>query len=155
MAMESQLFELNRLRAEELERNFYSLRTIEWQVYFQLLSGLAAITSGFYFLRTLDVFKLVDRYVATATLGLLCASLAIALYLLARVQERVHFTREMQNQYLLAMHAAHPGSNLAIPSDLKKPKDKHTWAARPMKILSVMMWLATSVAVGATVKWCA
>ncbi|HEV8540126.1 MAG TPA: hypothetical protein VGQ60_03090, partial [Nitrospiraceae bacterium] len=93
--------ELYRFRAEELERNFQSLREIESRNVVEVFTGYAVLGIAY--------FQLQDRYphnalLATGALLLTFSLFAIALYLTLRARERLHLLRRMQGLYVKKLH---------------------------------------------------
>ena len=110
--------DLYRLRAEEFERNFQSMRGIEWRTAIEVFTGYAAIGLSYYHLR--------DRYPDSGILALGASVLTILLfltnlYLSLRVQERLHSTRAMQNVYLKKLHDLCGAPELDLPPEIKRP----------------------------------
>lgn len=94
-------YDLYKLKAEDFARNFLSLRDVEWKVTWQLLTGYAAIAAAYPPLRKLYV----DSQLLTCAAVVAPTALFVTgWYLSARIQERLHNTRRLQNAYLTKLH---------------------------------------------------
>ena len=145
--------DLFRFRAEEFERNFESLRGIEWRTAIQVFSGYAAIGIAYYTLH--------DKYGGSWYLGLTAIFLTLILYaantyLACQVQKRLHFTRSMMKAYLQKLHEVCGVPELDIPAGANKPGMIKWWAFVPQVILSTaaMLALLVYVYVAVTTPWC-
>lgn len=130
-----QQFELYKLRAEENERNFLSLRTIEWQVPFQVYAACGAVVATFYAIRGDAVFGLEKQTVAALAIAVLLAVFVVTFFWQWQILRRLHFNRAMQQAYLDAMHSA-VCKKLSIPSTVRVPGFKFWWAFVPMAVLN-------------------
>jgi hypothetical protein len=93
--------ELLRHRSDELQRNFLSLRVVEWRVAFQSYVGYGTIALAYNSLKPGGGAPCgLSRIMVVATAVLYFTSL----YFSVRLQERLHFLREAQNRYLDALH---------------------------------------------------
>jgi hypothetical protein len=133
--------ELYKFRAEELERNFQSLREIESRNVVEVFTGYAVLGIAY--------FQLQDRYPQSTLLGigalLLTFSLfVIALYMTLRAKERLQFLRRMQGLYVKKLHEVCAVPELEPPADLKPPKHGDWWAFAAHIALSAIAMLALS-----------
>ena len=149
-----QQFELYRLRAEEYERSFYSLRGVEWQVAFQIYAGYAGVAAGFFSLRGFERITLAETTLATVSLLLLVLLFGVGLFCQFQIQRRLHFTRTMQNAYLKSIHQV-LAPELSIPAGTIVPGFQRWWAFRPLQIVNVAITIAIATSIIAATKWCA
>jgi hypothetical protein len=139
------------LRAEEFERNFESIRGIEWRTAIEVFTGYAIIALAYYHLH--------DKHPSSCLLGL-GAVMAILilffsnLYLSLRIQERLHFTHAMRNEYYKKLHDLCEAPMLDIPPGVKEPKHKKWWAFAIQMLLSITAMLLLLIYVMVTTPWC-
>ena len=129
-----------KLRAEEYERSFYSLRKVEWPLAFQSYTAYAAIALAYN--------KVRDGHIAHYWLGLACAGLtfivfALSIYLALRVQERLHCNRMMQARYLNKLHRSLYATELNHGSD--GPIHARWYAFGSYLLLSTILWIGMTV----------
>ena len=136
--LSQQQFELYRLRAEENERNFLSLRSIEWQIPFQLYAACGAIAAGFFALKDYKAFGFSIQETAFASLVFLTLVFVATFFLQWQILRRLHFNRGMQQEYLKKLHAAVP-SDVPVPPDLVKPSFNYWWAFVPMQFINLLV----------------
>lgn len=140
--------ELYRFRAEELERNFQSLREIESRNVVEVFTGYAVLGIAY--------FQLQDRYPQNTLLGIgalfLTLSLfAIALYMTLRARERLHLLRRMQDLYIKKLHEACAVPELELPADLKPPQQGNWWAfAAHIALSTIAMAALAAYIIGTT-----
>lgn len=91
--------DLLKARADERERNFYSLRTVEWTVVFQSYAGFAVVAAVYHQLQASQGWWL--GVAATTALSLL---LLTSIYLSFRIQERLRVNRDIQNHIYDELH---------------------------------------------------
>lgn len=91
--------DLLKARADELERNFYSLRTVEWTVVFQSYAGFAAVAIVYHHL-----YESYGWWLGAAATTALSFILLTSIYLSIRIQERLHVNRDIMNQYYEELH---------------------------------------------------
>lgn len=94
--------EVYKIRAEDFAQNFMSLRTVEWQIIFQVYVGYGAIGIGYHALQ-----KPYSPNVALG-FGAIFATLvvfAVSAFVLYQIKDRLNWTRKMQNRYLAMLHA--------------------------------------------------
>ena len=133
--------ELYRFRAEEIERNFHSLREIESRNVVEVFTGYVVLGIAY--------FQLQDRYPQSTLLGIgalfLTLSLfVIALYVTLQARARLHLLRRMQDLYIKKLHEICAVPELELPSNLKPPQ-KGNWAVFAAHIaLSAIAMLALS-----------
>lgn len=133
--------ELCRIRAEEFERNFESIRAIEWRNALEVFTGYAVIGIAYW--------QLHEKYPGSKLLGLGAGLLTLILYscnlyISRRVQERLHFTRDMQNLYLARIHELLNVRRIEQdpPPHVRRPIHGKWWAHVPQTILSTAAMLA-------------
>ena len=130
-------FELYRLRAEEYERSFLSLRTVEWQVAFQAYAAFASIAIGFFTLIDRKDLNIAPTLLGAIAIALAVVVLGIAVFWQFQIQSRHRHYRDRQNAYLKRMHklvAPELTRNVSMP----EPKFKTWWAFVPMLVLYVL-----------------
>lgn len=131
--------ELYRFRAEELERNFQTLREIESRNVVEVFTGYAVLGIAY--------FQLQDRYPHSTLLGLGALLLTfslfnIALYMTVRAKERLQFLRRMQGVYVKKLHELSAVPELDVPADLTPPKHGDWWVFAAHIALSGIAMLA-------------
>jgi len=132
MAIDSHLLDLYRLRAEEYERNFHSLRQVEWQVYLQALPAFVGITAAYFYLKEHKFVVGHDACLALITIGLLSLIAVACTILFFGLQQRLSYTRKMQERYLSALHMTVGAREFR---SAREPLWKHDWAWVPQVIL--------------------
>ena len=152
-SMCQQLFELYRLRAEEFERSFYSFRTVEWQVAFQVYAGYAAVTAGFFALKAEKGFGIGPISLAVFSLLLLSLIFFVGLFWQWQILRRLHYSQKMKFVYLDKLHEV-VGAQLPLPDGLRRPSFPRWWAFVPMQILNVAAFFAIGVAILNATPWC-
>lgn len=140
---------LYRHRAEEFERSFYSLRTMEWQLVFQTYTGYAAVAAAYVGIRTI-----IDHspLVGATFLFLLAVIFVASSFLLFQVQRRMHFTRSMQNAYLTELHRV-LAPQINVPQGVVVPSFPRWWAFVPQQGLSITASAAIGAYVFYTTNW--
>lgn len=147
-----QQFDLCKLRAEEYERSFYSLRTVEWQVALQSYVGYGAITAGFTALN--DPSKGLHASNAEALLCIvgLIVLLAVAIFWQWQIQQRMHLARKLQNRYLTLLH-----KRTCVPDlqkEEKEPDYQNWWAFAPWALTNVIAVVALIYYIAGAIRWC-
>lgn len=146
-------FELYRLRSEEFERNFFSLRTIEWQIAFQIYAGYAAVATAFFGLRGTAGFGMAPVTLAALSILALLLLAAVGFFCQFQTQRRLHFTRSMQNAYLSYLHnVSEP--ELDIPKGVIKPRFGQWWAFWPLQLLNAATAVAITVSILYSTTFC-
>jgi hypothetical protein len=138
-SLTQQQFELYRFRAEENERNFLSLRTVEWQIPFQIYAACGAIAAGFYSLKDYKGFGLNIHQTATVALLLLLVVFCIAVFWQTQILRRLHFNRAIQQEYIKLLHAK-VAPDITVPSRVFVPKNHGWWAFLPMQIINFLVF---------------
>ena len=127
--MTTEQIDLCKLRSEDFARNFHSLREVEWHTTYQTYAGYAAVALAYWQLRPTYPSP---GYLMWAGVGLLVLLFCTTLYLSLRHQERLHYTRDMQNEYLDMLHKA-----LDLkPAERPLPKHQKWYAFAVQTILS-------------------
>ncbi|WP_088256439.1 hypothetical protein [Fimbriiglobus ruber] len=89
-----------KIRVEELDRNYFSHRELEWRITLQFLSGYAAIGAGYYALRKDGPNEFLGWW-CIAIIGLLFIAY---LFFGSLHRQRLRWTRELKNDYLAKLH---------------------------------------------------
>ena len=124
------------LRAEELERSFYSLRGVEWKVVFQVFAGYALIAAGW--------CKTKTSFSSLTALPFGLAGLCILLWVGSALYswmllQRLRWTRNLQNEYLKKLHETCSASRLnANP----QPRFRVWYAFTIQQLLSFVIMLS-------------
>ena len=147
-------FELYRLRSEYFERNFYSLRLIEFQLAFQIYAAYAAI-GGAFFALTYGYKAIPSAWLVNGSTALLALVFLSGLFCQWHILRRLHFSQHMQNRYIDYLHKniptpeLGPGATEKIRFQLmwpfvrkkfvleRRPGFKKWWAFLPMVIVNV------------------
>ncbi len=124
-------YELLQLRAEDFARNFHSLREIEWHTTYQAFAGYAAIVLAVEHIPLPNQNLMRILGVAATLILLICT-----LYLSRRIQERLHFTRIMQNAYFKKLHTALDVPELPLPAKTPGLIDSRNYAFAVQTILN-------------------
>jgi hypothetical protein len=131
--MTTEQIDLYKLRSEDFSRNFHSHREVEWHTTYQVYGGYAAIVLAY--------SQLHAKY--SSSIPFMCVGVLLVLilftssfYLSRRLQERLHFTRDMQNEYLKKLHEALKIEELPRPSTTRAPIHGRHYAAAVQTILS-------------------
>ena len=148
-----QHFELYRLRFEYFERNFYSLRTVEWQVAFQIYAGYAAVAGGFFALKSHKDFTLGEPTLAIISILLLILLLVVGTFWQYQILVRLHYCQNMQFAYLDSLHKA-VAPHLSPTDGAVMPRYRRWWAFRPMMAINVATFLAIAASICVTTAWC-
>lgn len=117
--------ELYQLRAEEFERNFMSIREIEWRNAIEVFTGYAALAISYFQIRSTNQSSV---WLGVSAILLDSILFSISLYLSLRVQERLHFTRGMQREYLKKLHEVVNTPELEVPEGISQPKHAKWYA---------------------------
>lgn len=131
---------LYKIRAlDDFAQNFESLRRIEWRLAYQSYAGYAAIALAYSALRTEYAGSPLLAVGATAATLLLFITTLYASY---RVQERLHYTRGMQNLYLKQLHGSaaprlEEDKDLLEKEKIKKPGGEKWWAFKAQLTISI------------------
>lgn len=146
--MDAELFkakcELLKFRAEEIQRNYLSLRVVEWRIAFQSYAGYGAVALVFNALKSENL--------PLCRLGTVMVVVAVALYFTSlyfsvRLQERLHFLREAQNKYIDALHHKLKVAQLeADAEDTPIHKGWYAFKAFQMVHITVFLGLLSYVA---------
>lgn len=110
--------ELCKLKAEDYQKNFDALRTVEWHVTTEMFAGYAAIALAFTALREHGASM------GPVALGAIVVTVILyvtTLYLSLRIQERLHVTRDDANAYFDKLHQLLRFRPLELPSDAVWP----------------------------------
>ena len=145
-------FELYRLRSEYFERNFYSLRLIEFQLAFQIYAAYAAI-GGAFFALTYGYKAILSTWLVLGTTVLLLLVFALGFICQWQILRRLHFSQHMQNRYIDYLHEnipeLEPGESKKIIFQIrwpfvrrqyvleKRPGFRKWWAFAPMLVVNV------------------
>jgi hypothetical protein len=126
------------LRSEDFARNFHSLREVEWHTTYQEFAGFAAIAVAFD-----QVHKAYPITSAIAGVLLVLLLFCTGVYLARRIQERLHYTRDMQNAYLNQLHVALDVPVLPTPSATREPLHHRQYSFAVQMVLKAT--IATTV----------
>jgi len=124
------------LRAEELERSFFSLRGIEWKVVFQVFAGYALIGAGW--------CKAKTAFSGSTALPFGLAGLCILLWVGSALNswmllQRLRWNRKLQNEYLNKLHETCSASKLTADP---QPRFKVWYAFTIQQLLSFVIMLS-------------
>jgi hypothetical protein len=128
--------DLYKLRAEEFARSFESLRSLEWQVTFQLYAGYALIGAAYAYLISNDKIPH-NPILSWMTIVAIIIMFVVVLYLSIRIQERQEYARAMQNAYLDKLHEIMKVPQLEKQLGTMTPKHPRWYAFLIQTILSV------------------
>jgi hypothetical protein len=128
--------DLYQLRAEEFAKSFESLRTLEWQVIFQLYAGYTLLGGTYSYLISNGNIghKSVFSWMIIGAIILLCVSV---LYLNFQIQKRQHHARTMQNAYLSKLHEILKVQRLEMQLGIVTPQHQKWYAFFIQTLLSV------------------
>jgi hypothetical protein len=130
---ENGLAELYKFRADEYGVRHESMRQLEWRSNFQVYSGYAALAVAFSYVEAqFHGSRALGWYSIAAIATLYCT----ALYLSMRIQERLKFTRDMQNAYTDKLHDYLQSPKLDRPGDTQSLKHQYKWAWYAQLVLS-------------------
>ena len=93
--------ELLKARGEELQRNFLSLRVVEWRIAFQSYIGYGFVAAAYNVLKS----NMTDPCWLSVGMTVVSAILYFtSLYFSIRLQERLHYLHNAGNRYFDALH---------------------------------------------------
>lgn len=142
-------YDIYRMRAEEFERNFESLRGIEWRTTFEIFAGYAAIGIAY--------FHLHAKHGGCWRLGAGATAVTLILFLShcyfsLRIQERMRYARAMMNEYLKELHRICNAKEIPAPAGVKEPIRKGWWAFGIQLALSITVMLSLIIYIAATTE---
>jgi len=89
-----------KIRIEEFDRNYYSLRDLEWRISLQSLSGYIAVGIAYHAITRDSPDQVVSRWCAGVVIAL-SALYAVFRFLL---HQRLRYARDTKNEYVKQMH---------------------------------------------------
>jgi hypothetical protein len=119
--------ELFRFRVEEYDRNYFSLRDVEWRRSLEALSGYPGIAIAYHNLNTagrLQGHSILPYAGITLTFLLFATYTTFSVFL----QRRLHYARDMKNLYIDELHNAYGVPRLP-DEEKKRPKRGSYWYA--------------------------
>ena len=143
-------FELCKYRSDIFQKDNEVLRSIEWRTALEVFVGYAAIGAGVFQVEpTCPSPKLLCVLMATATIWLFLWSL----YLSLRLQERLHFTRNMRNEYISRLHKISGIPEITVEAGIAKLKHKYWYAFAAQLALSAGAALTVLGLILFNTKW--
>jgi hypothetical protein len=115
----------------------------------KVLTGYAAIAIGYFNLRASYPRS---TFLGVAALLMTLLLFGINLYLSLRIQERLRFTRAMENAYLAKLHDECAVDPLPLPP--KRPAHAHWYAFGAQTALGSITLVGLVVYFVATTPWC-
>lgn len=125
--------ELYKLMAQDFADRFESMRKLEWQTTFQVYAGYGALG-----VVSSHLYDKLPGSRALGVAGILVVGVlwGCTFYVSLRIQERLRYTRDMQNVYLDKLHEVMNISKLARPAATPELKHQYRWAWRAQTVLS-------------------
>jgi hypothetical protein len=110
---------LYQFRAEDFDKNYYSLREIEWRRSLETISGYVGIAIAHYNLNTPERMQ-GNPFLFYA--GIYLPLLLFVIYAIFSlcIQARLHYTRDLKNNYIDKLHLEYGESKL--PKESKPPR---------------------------------
>ena len=139
-------FDLCQLRSEYFERNFYSLRKIEFQLAFQIYAGYAAIGGAFFALRANGYDAISPERLADASALLLTLVLIAGVFCQWQILRRLHFSQHMQFVYIKYLHSK-IARELDADKGEERPGFRKWWAFVPMLIVNLSVYVSLLIAI--------
>jgi hypothetical protein len=113
-----QMIDIYKIRIEEYDRNFYSLRDVEWRTAIQFMTGYIAIGLAFNQIRPGDgpAFLL-----PVVSIGLLLSLFATFFYFRLMIQYRLTWARKRRIDFSKKLHELYDETRLQIENDYNLP----------------------------------
>lgn len=89
-----------KIRIEELDRNYFSHRDLEWRITLQFLSGYIAIGAGYYALRKDGP----NGFLSVWCIAIIVLLFLSYLYFGCLHRQRLRWTRDLKNDYIAKLH---------------------------------------------------
>jgi hypothetical protein len=142
-----QMIDIYKIRIEEYDRNFFSLRDVEWRTAIQFMTGYIAVGLAFHQIRPGNGPACLLPVVSIA---LVLALFFTFRYFRIRIQERLTWARQRRIDFGKKLHELYPETSLETESNYT-PRDANWYTYRTqlrVHILTVAAIIAFIVA-----KW--